>query len=603
MSQLSSSSQKPEKELFDNLDSESDSEFEIIKKTTKSANTSLPIIKIKSDIVEECKVTKLTIKSLIPTILLIGEVASGRDSLIDALVGGYTANVLLQRETPKPHYYEFINNDNSILVNNKLPLDFGLGEFNIIDLPSINDTDDKNGASLISITDTLSKADLIIYVTDANSAFQKESEVQSFNKLTAMVQKENDDGHYVKLIILVNKFDDINCHNLNAIYNRIPERTGLTIDNILRFSSHKMLIGNVIKDNKTVVVPNTMRKADFRNVLRSANVIYSPELRTNLELNAKVSYKDIKYDEVDLDLSAQVFSAGDWDKLIGYIGTFSAHLHKDREKIMVFQLNKWRLKCIHEYSKLSMDTHTYESLFDELQALLVKNSDNKYPIKIFNDAIMKMVADVFVIRLNNSKVNFILLQIILQMALKNNNDELISKLINIIDINFCLLTIDTQAYIITCMLDSKYNNIVTNKMILNTLKNPLAWSKSSWFYYDFDKRQIIANFPKHESKELTYGTHESMYIHSLLYLLPKEWRMLLKLSVTSVSYLKSYDKSNIIKYEICNEFITSQFHDKFMHYLSITGSAIPGHEFFNIDEAVKNYMVNFNTFNDVFNIK
>lgn len=414
-----------------------------------------------------------------PTIFLVGEVSSGKSSFLNALVGGYVANASLQRETLRPNYYEFFSDAGSALLNkkkgadyavqkiacslennhkqnendranlnklndedisnlniicegnDKLPLGFGLGEFNIIDFPGINDAEDKDDKFIKVIEHHIIKADLLIYVTDANSAFQRESEVKSFGKLKAMVQKELDDGHYVDIIVVVNKFDDLGCPDLTDIYKRLPKHTGLPQDKILRFSSHKMLITNMKQNKKTLYVPDFSRR-ELRRILKTANVIVTSDLKKKLESSGKVYYEDIQYEE-ELDTCDGSSSSnntstntegsydGDWDKFIGYLGAFNAHLPKNSEDTMITRLRQWRLKCTAAISVASQNnanhyflgtgssqhndskcnilaqkcTSIYVPLFDELQMLIAKNIGDKYSFNIFSDAIVKMINDVF----------------------------------------------------------------------------------------------------------------------------------------------------------------------------------------------------------------
>jgi GTPase SAR1 family protein len=279
----------------------------------------------------------------IPTIFLVGEVSSGKSSFLNSLAGAYVANASLQRETLKPNLYRFLSDGDSIEVNketkyggvarvnkitesleedhkeneelrdsienadiakinnicdesNGLPIGFGLGAFNVIDFPGINDAEDKTGKFLNIIKENIKSADLILYLTDASTAFQRETELKSFEILCKMVREENKDGHYVDIIIIVNKFDDLTCPDLNQIYDRIPRHSSLEKEKVLRFSSHKMMITNIVTNKKTLYVPEFARR-ELKRILKTSSVIVTPRLNKSLNSTGKIPYDYITFEE------------------------------------------------------------------------------------------------------------------------------------------------------------------------------------------------------------------------------------------------------------------------------------------------------------------
>lgn len=160
------------------------------------------------------------------TIGLIGEVSSGKSSLINAIAGGFISNVSLQRETFHPEWFKFSNsgseknikiiakeldkkhkeNQSKRLIiselknsdiyelqrtcnkNKQLPNRIQIPDkFNIIDFPGINDAEDKEDLFLGAIKQHIKKIDLLIYITSADKAFVSKSEIDGFNKIQEII--------------------------------------------------------------------------------------------------------------------------------------------------------------------------------------------------------------------------------------------------------------------------------------------------------------------------------------------------------------------------------------------------------------------------------
>jgi GTPase SAR1 family protein len=272
------------------------------------------------------------------TLLLIGEVSSGKSSLLNSLAGGYVANASLQRETMRPSSYRLgvtekadatvqriskalesthLRNDDErariadlaeedlckleVVADQSrpIPFDLGAGSIDVIDFAGINDADDREGRLFLPIQKNISRADLIIFVTAADRAFQNSSEVESFKRLQALVAAEVDAGHYVDLIVVVNKFDDHDDPDLLKMAERIPERIGLSKEKILKVSSHKMLLSNVKMNGRKLYIPNFARR-EIAGILKTANVRITQELRTELAKSGTIGHTNIEY-QLELD--------------------------------------------------------------------------------------------------------------------------------------------------------------------------------------------------------------------------------------------------------------------------------------------------------------
>ena len=155
----------------------------------------------------------------------------------------------------------------------ELPVRYGLAPFNLIDFPGINDAEDeKKQLFFTAIRNKVSEADLIIFVTDAMTAFSKASEIAEFRKIQELVQEENNTGHFVDLIVVVNKFDSVGDRDLQEIFKRIFEKLpGFGQDKVFRFSSHKMLVDYVLRCQLDMYLP-LFNRTELQRILKTCNV-------------------------------------------------------------------------------------------------------------------------------------------------------------------------------------------------------------------------------------------------------------------------------------------------------------------------------------------
>ncbi|MEM3062686.1 MAG: dynamin family protein [Nitrososphaerota archaeon] len=253
------------------------------------------------------------------TIFIVGEVSSGKSSFVNAISGGFVSNSSLLRETTNPIgiYYESnapyqnikdvtsglekIHQENQQKINNLSNLKYeelskinwinenkplkalnGLTNFRIIDFPGINDANDTNTQHFLNtINDNINSADLIIFCTDANSAFIKSSEIETFKKIKNMVENQYNKGFYIDLIIVVNKFDSFDNDELNKIYNEIPKSIDYTEKKIFKFSSHKFLIEWIRSNKLRTPIPKFLGQ-ELQKIVKNTNINVTNELKKSV---------------------------------------------------------------------------------------------------------------------------------------------------------------------------------------------------------------------------------------------------------------------------------------------------------------------------------
>lgn len=283
-------------------------------------------------------------------IFFVGEVSSGKSSLLNAIAGGIISNASIQRETIYPEVYPFVSNKEMkaypslkkavTLLEKKhranksfsaastnlidkidkpqvttdaegkhyiFKSQFGMGDFRIVDFPGLNDAADANDSFFNLVSDNIAECDCLVYITKAESAFISQSEVNLFKKLQALCEKRRlESGQFIKLCVVVNKFDDPYNLDLVQIANEIPSKiadsqTSSEVTPIFRLSSHKLLIQNIVKHKLGVPVPKFCNQ-EIQKIFQNANVITTKEQKKSIREHGKISYHYIEFNE-DIDNS------------------------------------------------------------------------------------------------------------------------------------------------------------------------------------------------------------------------------------------------------------------------------------------------------------
>lgn len=275
------------------------------------------------------------------TMFFVGEVSSGKSSMLNAVAGGMVCSTSLQRETFSPEIYKFTKRGREESVrklsdqietsyraneakrekiteldvhdiitpvekctNITLPIRHNLDNFQIVDFAGINDVMDRGSSFLEAIQRNIHMCDLMVYISDATRSFQTTSEVQLLNELKTIVMKENRSGHFVDLVIVSNKYDTRDDPDLNAIYSRIEDNAGISCSKTFRCSSHKILIDTIVKNKLEMYSPKFVIR-ELQKVLQTAKVNISQELKNRLVDTGYISHRDIEYlidlDDIEID--------------------------------------------------------------------------------------------------------------------------------------------------------------------------------------------------------------------------------------------------------------------------------------------------------------
>lgn len=330
-------------------------------------------------------------------IFLVGKTSTGKSSFINAITEAIVANPGIKAETSKIDIYKFNdeeNNPNNHLEqlslslhgrhkDNKNKIDISENIYNIpsndyehfkksniYDFPGINDK------IFELIKDRIHQADLVIYFTNSYNPLSNKSDVKYFKLIEDIVQKKNNSGQFIELIIAINKYDDfysnesheqynINdyvkkdisepINELDEMYNNLKK----TFKNkIFRISTHKMLIQNIIKNKKTIYVPLFLNR-EIKTIFKNCNITYNSIISISLAETRQLRYEDI--------ISSNKLIKGDWDNICEYIYKMQRDLSVSKLDHMLSYANQMQIACRPE---------NIEEYFNYIDLIKEKNNCN-----------------------------------------------------------------------------------------------------------------------------------------------------------------------------------------------------------------------------------
>lgn len=262
-------------------------------------------------------VTEVPVEPVLPAedenpyvIFVVGEVSSGKSAIVNSMAGGLISNSSLQRETLNllgidivpgsrednitsiSAELESVHRSNNHMRNNLLdiklddlkkvvnlkcaiPSRYNIGRVLLVDFPGINDCGDTQEVFLDSFKSNIANAHLVLYVTDSSKAFLTSSETKNFAKIKRIVDEQNSNGSYVDMIILANKYDDVDEESYKEVFDRIPAKSKVSKDKILKYSAHFSLLKTLVDHKLFMHVPRTINDyllKEVRKIMKSSDV-------------------------------------------------------------------------------------------------------------------------------------------------------------------------------------------------------------------------------------------------------------------------------------------------------------------------------------------
>lgn len=287
-------------------------------------------------------------------VMFVGNISSGKSSVINSLVGGFVASAALARETYNLTSYtmssegsdesdksikivtsglatmhkrdqDIINEDilRQIHTEQVFTPRFDLDGYQFIDMPA---ADVDEGV----FTDTFSNMHLIIFVTTAADVFRYESEMRTFRYIHNCINTHNKQGRgYIKFAVLINKYDDIDDEDLQPNHLSALEilKDYPQVTEIFRYSSHKTLLFNCYTHQKDLYCPTSI------DIVRRMKTCV---MKTNLiRQDVICTHDEIKWNDQNL-----LMLSPDYDNFIGFL------------QLCKTNIPKWRLDAYINYSKI-----------------------------------------------------------------------------------------------------------------------------------------------------------------------------------------------------------------------------------------------------------
>ena len=515
------------------------------------------------------------------TIALIGEVSSSKSSFLNALTGGFISSVSLQRETFQPLSYKFnkttdrkniiaatselseihkqnmakrealsknignMENEMTQLkpVKYDLPMLHDIDNINIIDFPGFNDSDDKNSVFLKALQNesTLKSIDMIIYVTDSTRAFVSASEVKLFTDIKNIVTEEEKKCHYMDLIVLVNKYDNILDEDLHQIYGRIQQKIEIPANKIFRASNHKMMIHALRRGNHALCVPDFLAKTEIKKIIQNANCMVTKNTSTDSGY-VLLKSQDIQVGDLSDNLVAGQMPKliGDWDDLIGYLSRFSVTHTKAILVMMETKMKCWVKECEPlnaEYKKFSINESLECQLLETMiryHQILIKYDPSH---TIFNKYIMELLESILK---TDKKIRPIILENIFQYQ---PSCRIIEQIINIIIKKSDMIATETLIVIFYHKITNGHIILTVDPFWIKKIFSESVTYAPTFKFYNLNQKSWVTECDKIPSSQ-----HPSWFINKLMYIgtLPKQFKQLLLLTVLPIDTLKMFLSQNMI---------------------------------------------------------
>lgn len=562
-------------------------------------------------------------------ILICGKVKKGKSAIINAIAGGFIDPSSPQRQTFEPREYIFKNNapesnvhkisqkleesfadtktkrknisklrkdtvSQSIVETRHIPLR-GIKSrgLHFIDTGGMDDAEDIQQNLFESIVnDYISQVDLVVVTTEITHAFDSASECKQLEIIKRKIEKEvSEKTHFVKLCVLVTKYDNLENKHLEELFDQISGRIRVERKDIYRMSSYNLLIHNIITYQLSLHVPNIM-KQEMQDILGIVGIEITPALKKRLIANGFIDHTDIKYiDRIDTlfdDEKKTKDRSGDWDDFMGFVEQFQNSLYQNVCAVIKLDTLKWSGKCKHESVEGNYDPGFYgcttrlTETYDELVKIDNLIRYNNVPYDVFFYQSLK--------GLLTTVLSETLLHLLLQFSINTKNYyavDMIFTHINELKTSSCNLLMLAFNEVLLNAHDPQIAKLVENTKYWNRIfSNQEVYHPGLISYYDIKTKKIKTTYPLYGNmKRLS----ESWFISNVLQYprTPSTLKFFIQLSITPLKHIKQSMEIHLFNENILN-IIERLFTIKFKYLLSTIDNGSQRNGFFSKPDVITN---------------
>jgi len=141
----------------------------------------------------------------------------------------------------------------------------------LLDFPGLNDSQDSENKFFGFIETNKDLPHIFMFITSIESAFNHGSELKYFERVLEIVKKQNSEGIYAEIIVVVNKYDEEYDEEYEEIMSNLPD---VVISNakIFRISSHRLLCQHIKLTDSPFQVPETYKR-EFSRIIRNSGAV------------------------------------------------------------------------------------------------------------------------------------------------------------------------------------------------------------------------------------------------------------------------------------------------------------------------------------------
>lgn len=456
-------------------------------------------------------------------IFFVGEVSSGKSACVNSFAGGLISNSSLQRETlnllgievmpgvPEDNItaisseLEAIHKSNNQLRNNLMTIDtrelkkvvnlkypipsrYALGKLLLVDFPGINDCGDTQKVFMEAFKSNISSAHLVVYVTDASKAFLTSSETKNFREIKRIIDQQNSNGSYIDLIILANKYDDVEDESYKEVFDRIPGRSTISKDKVLKYSSHSSLLKNIVDHKLFMNVPKTSNNYLYREVvkmLKSADARLDKRGEECLQRDCLLPYDSIKFKRpVEDENTRSLFEYIIDSREQNMTRQLTSHFENLDKNLNVFIQSTTFKDAVRSWRKMNLDC-------------LLFNQRTKLTL------LERLLNCVGAVAIPSKKQRLIPLEILFGFSIRNKYHDLSYKIIDLITKNFDSLNFDSSVIM--------FKDYITSQ-------EKVAFNWINWFSHVFSDDALYNGFYEFYDNitnsvcHVDYGTYHPMLV-------------------------------------------------------------------------------------------